>query len=80
MPRPGSFHTGKLSQQIKGKFKTRKNTCGVSGDDWLGHGLAQWAVNSTVVYADAVFSTLGVRPYYDHVRSKFGTADDADDP
>lgn len=79
MVRAGSFHTSKLPQQIKGKFEPRRNTQGLSGDAWLGHGLAQWSVRTTVAYADAVFAALGVVPYYDHVRSKLGTIDDAGD-
>ena len=79
MVRAGSFHTSRLPQQIKGKFEPRKNAQGISGDAWLGHGLAQWSVKTTVAYADAIFSTLGVRPYYDHVRNKLGTTDDAGD-
>ncbi|GAB1406128.1 hypothetical protein MASR1M8_00470 [Thermomonas brevis] len=73
MVRAGSFHTSKLPQQIKGKFEPRRGAQGISGDAWLGHGLAQWSVNATVAYADAIFSSLGVRPYYDHVRAKLGT-------
>lgn len=42
---------------------------GLSGDSWLGHGLAQWSVKSATAYTDANFSALGVKPYYDHVRS-----------
>ena len=79
MVRAGSFHTSKLPQQIKGKFKSRKNAQGLSGDAWLGHGLAQWSVQVTVAYADAVFSKLGVTPYYEHVRSKLGTIADSGD-
>ncbi len=75
MVRAGSFNTGKLPQQIKGKFDPRRGAQGLSGDAWLGHGLAQWSVNTTVAYADAIFSILGVTPYYDHVRTKLGTSD-----
>lgn len=80
MVRVGSVHTSKLPQQIKGKFEPRRNSQGLSGDAWLGHGLAQWSVKSTVAYADAIFSTLGITPYYDHVRSKLGTTTDSGDP
>lgn len=77
MVRAGSFHASKLPRQIMGKFKPRRSAQGLSGDGWLGHGLAQWAVKSAIAYADANFSALGVKPYYDHVRSKLGTTDDA---
>ena len=79
MVRAGGFHRGNLPKQIKGKFEPRKSASGISGDSWLGHGLAQWAVSSTVTYADAVFSALGVRPYYDHVRSELRTNTPASD-
>lgn len=73
MVRAGSFHQSKLPEQIKGKFEPRKGARGISGDAWFGHGLAQWSVTSAVAYADAVFSSLGINPYYEHVRSKLGT-------
>lgn len=79
MVRPGSFYQGKLPQQIKGKFEPRKSARGISGDAWLGYGLAQWSVTSAIAYADAVFSTLGVNPYYDHVRSRLGTTENSSD-
>ncbi|MFN4056434.1 MAG: hypothetical protein ACK4GU_16370 [Alishewanella aestuarii] len=77
MVRAGSFHTSKLPSQIKGKFELRRNAQGLSGDSWIGHGLAQWAVKSALAYADANFTALGIKPYYDHVRSNLGTTDDA---
>jgi hypothetical protein len=73
MVRAGSFHQSKLPQQIKGKFEPRRGASATSGDAWLGYGVAQWAITSSIAYADAVFSTLGLRPYYDHVRSELGT-------
>lgn len=77
MVRAGSFHTSKLPRQIKGKFEPRRSAQGLSGDAWLGHGLAHWSVKSAIAYADANFSALGVKPYYDHVRSSLGTTYDA---
>lgn len=79
MVRAGSFHRSKLPRQIQNKFEPRRSAQGLSGDAWLGHGLAQWSVKSTIAYADANFSALGVKPYYDHVRSNLGTTDDASD-
>lgn len=79
MVRAGSFHTSKLPHQIKGRFEPRKNARGLCGDAWLGHGLAQWSVITTVAYADAIFAALGVTPYYDHVRGKLGTTDSTGD-
>lgn len=70
--RAGSFHKSKLPQQIKGKFEPRKSAKGISGDAWLGYGLAKWSVTSVIAYADAVFSALGVRPYFDDVRDQLG--------
>ncbi len=80
MVRAGSFHTSKLPSQIKGKFEPRRSAQGLSGDSWLGHGLAQWSVTSAIAYADANFAALGIKPYYDHVRSSLGTTDDASNP
>src|SRR5690606_35017923 len=80
MVRAGSFHTSKLPRQIKGKFEPRRSAQGLSGDSWIGHGLAQWSVETAIAYADANFSVLGVKPYYDHVRSNLSTSDDASNP
>ncbi len=67
--RPGSLMDSKLSQQISGKFKFRTgSTGGLEADSWMGCGCTQWAVTSTVSYADAVFQRLGVPPIYNHVR------------
>lgn len=79
MVRTGSFYTSALAQQIKGKFQPRRSGPSQSGDAWLGHGLAQWSVNSAIAYADANFSILGVKPYYDHVRSNLGTTEEVND-
>lgn len=76
MVRAGSFHRSNLPRQIRGKFELRRGAEGLSGDAWLGHGLAQWSVESVIAYADASFSALGVKPYYDHVRSNLGTTND----
>lgn len=73
MVRAGSFHTSKLPNLIKGKFAPRKSARGISGDSWLGHGLAEWSVTSAIAYADAIFSALNINPYFDHVRSNLGT-------
>lgn len=74
MVRAGSFHQSKLPQQIKGKFNFRKNASPLSGDGWLSHGCAQWAVTSVIAFADSVFNSLGVQPYFDHVREHLGTS------
>ena len=74
MTRTGSFHTSKLPHQINGKYEPRKGVTGITADNWLSCGLSSWAVASVVAYADAVFSRLGVRPYFDHVRSALVTS------
>jgi hypothetical protein len=67
--RPGSLLDSKLNQQIRGKFNYRAGSAGgLESDSWMGCGCTQWAVVSTIAYADAVFARLGVRPIFDHVR------------
>lgn len=79
MVRAGSFSKSKLPQQIKDKFKPRKSARGLSGDAWIGYGLAQWSLTSVIAYADAVFEALGVHPYFDHVRDKLGSTHNESD-
>lgn len=77
MVRAGNFHTSKLPSQLKGKFEPRRSALGRPGDSWFGHGLAQW---SAIAHGDANFTALGIKPCYDHVRSKLGTTDEASNP
>ncbi|WP_273023489.1 hypothetical protein [Rheinheimera sp.] len=73
MVRTGNFNDSKLAKQIKGKFELRKNAQVLSGDSFLGHGLAEWSLQSSVKLADTIFSILNVDPYFDHVRENLGT-------
>ena len=67
--RPGNLMDSRLNQQIREKFNYRAgSTGGLEADSWMGCGCTQWAVVSTIAYADAIFSRLGVSPIYDHVR------------
>jgi hypothetical protein len=74
MVRSGNFHESSLPERIKGRFEMRKGATALSGDHWLGHGLARWSVESTVAYADAFFACIGVSPYFGHVRDQLGTS------
>lgn len=42
-------------------------------DKCLGHGCAKWALSSSLEYADEFYLRIGVKPPYDHVRSKLST-------
>jgi hypothetical protein len=42
-------------------------------DKCLGHGCAEWAVNSSVKFADDFFSRMGLLSPYDHVRNRLNT-------
>jgi len=42
-------------------------------DRCLSHGCAQWAVNSSIEFADQFFAHLGIPPTFDHVRPQLKT-------
>lgn len=42
-------------------------------DKCLGHGCAEWAVNSSVKFVDDFFSRMGLFSPYDHVRDRLNT-------
>ena len=42
-------------------------------DKALGHGCAEWAVNTALAYADAVHTALGLKPIYDAMRKDLAT-------
>jgi hypothetical protein len=42
-------------------------------DKALGHGCAEWAVSSSIAFADDFFTRVGVKPTFDHVRASLNT-------
>ena len=42
-------------------------------DKCLGYGCAEWAVNSSINFADDFFLRMGLLPPYDHVRNRLST-------
>jgi hypothetical protein len=42
-------------------------------DKCLGHGCAEWAVNSSIKFVDEFFEKLGSTPVFDHVREQLKT-------
>lgn len=40
---------------------------------YLSHACAVWAVESSLAFADAFYSRLGIQPPYDHLRPHFAT-------
>lgn len=66
----------KYEKRLRGKFKTNPLTGEGNPfypDKCLGHGCAEWVVNSTLRFADEFFSRIGVKPTYDHVRERLNT-------
>jgi hypothetical protein len=58
----------KLARRLRGKFPENRLMDG-SGNPWfpdkcLGHGCAEWAVNSIVRFADEFFAKINVEPNY----------------
>ena len=67
----------KLARQLLGKFDVSeiyKNT-GNSffPDKCLGHGCAEWAINSSIKFADEFFGKIGMKPTFDHIRPLLNT-------
>lgn len=61
----------KFEKHLKRKFEINPLTGAGNPfypDKCLGHGCAEWAVNSAVAFTDLFFSKIGIKPTYDHVR------------
>jgi len=68
--------THKLEKHLKGKFKINPLTGAGNPfypDKCLGHGCAQWCVESSVKFVDAFCEKLGTKPTFDHVRATLNT-------
>jgi hypothetical protein len=61
----------KMEKILKGKFQLNP-LAGIGNsffpDKCLGHGCAEWAVRSSMMFADEFFLRMGLKPTYDHVR------------
>jgi hypothetical protein len=66
----------RYEKMLKGKFLANPLTGQGNAfypDKCLGHGCAEWAVNSSVKFADAFFSRMGLLSPYDHIRDRLST-------
>lgn len=62
----------KFEKILKGKFQLNPLTGEGNSffpDKCLGHGCAEWAVKSSIMFADEFFLRMRLKPTYDHVRS-----------
>lgn len=61
----------KLEKILKSKFQLNP-LAGMGNsffpDKCLGHGCAEWAVRSSIMFTDEFFLRMGLKPTYDHVR------------
>ncbi len=72
----GSDDIHTYEKRLRGKFLA--NTLMGQGnpfypDKCLGHGCAEWAVNSSVTFADAFFLKMGLLSPYDIIRDRLNT-------
>ncbi len=73
---PDDIHTYAYEKKLRGKFLPNPLTGQGNPfypDKCLGHGCAEWAVNSSVIFADAFFSRMGLLSPYDHIRDRLNT-------
>jgi hypothetical protein len=80
---PGGTHRAqdqksahKFEKALRGRFDL--NPFSGSGSTFypsrmLGHGCAQWAVNTALGFADCFFQLIGTPPPYEHHRARFAT-------
>lgn len=66
----------KIEQRLRGKFPLNPLTS--DGDPFfpkrcLSHGCAEWAVRSSVKFADEFYSRMGLTPTFNHIRSHLET-------
>lgn len=66
--RPGSLAESSLAESVSNSFPPRAHTRPGESDAFIGYGLARWAVQSALGYADELYARLGILPIYDHVR------------
>ena len=66
----------RYEKMLKGKFSINPLTGQGNAfypDKCLGHGCAEWAVNSSIKFAEAFFSRMGLLSPYDHIRDRLHT-------
>lgn len=66
----------KLEGRLRGRFTENPLTSKGSPfypDKALGHGCAEWAVNTALAYSDAAHAALGLKPIYDAMRKDLVT-------
>lgn len=71
---PDDIH--RYEKMLRGKFLANPLTGQGNSfypDKCLGHGCAEWAVNSSAKFADAFFSRMGLLSPYDHIRNRLNT-------
>lgn len=70
---PEAVSTPQLVRKLDGKFALSPIPLS-SLLKYLAHGAAQWAVVSSIAFADEFFTRMGLPIPYDHVRSELTTA------
>jgi hypothetical protein len=79
LPSSDDFDTNdihKTEKMLRGKFLLNPLTEPGNPfypDKCLGHGCAEWAINSCIEFADDFYSRMSSVPSYDHVRSRLHT-------
>lgn len=74
----------KLAVGLRGRFAPNPMIAGGNPflpDKCLGHGCAEWAVESSLAFADSFFALIEQKNWFDHVRERLHTklSEDRDD-
>lgn len=73
MVRPGNLNESTLALEMRAAFPPRIHSSPLEANAWIGYGLARWAVQTALGFADELYTRLGITPIYDHVRGNLGS-------